>query len=330
MYNSKNFNGKQFVNPVPTTVSKPGTFWNTIWEFMVGREQRVPARKIGPFTTDTQELKRTASDKIRVTWFGHSSVLLEIEGKRFLTDPVWGSRSSPVNFAGPARFFAPTIPLQDLPPLDGVIISHDHYDHFDPVALKILSQTGITFYVPLGVEQHFRNWQLPAGKVVSCDWGDTVSLPNGFNLYCTPARHFSGRGLKRNNTLWASWVITSPQYRVYYGGDSGYFPGFKEIGNTYGPFDLTLLEIGAYHENWGEIHMGPANALQAHLDLKGKLLLPIHWGLFNLAFHAWTAPVEELVTLAQEQGVSLFLPVPGEPTILPEQNLNTNWWAAYK
>ncbi len=302
-----------------------------MWEFVAGREQRSPARRIDPFTTDVHLLKQLVPDKIRVTWFGHSSVLLEIDGKRFLLDPVWRARSSPVKFAGPARFFAPTMALEDLPDLDGVIISHDHYDHFDPSALKILSQTEVPFYVPLGVEQYFRKWQLPADRIIRCDWGDTIELNDGFVLHCTPARHFSGRGVfNRNNTLWASWVIASPQHQVYYGGDSGYFPGFKEIGDTLGPFDLTMLEIGAYHENWGDIHMGPAKALQAHLDLKGKMLLPIHWGLFNLAFHAWTAPIEELVPLAKQQGVSLFLPVPGKSTLLPEQNLNTEWWTAYK
>lgn len=298
-------------------------------QLVTGKEQRTPANKPGPFKTDAVQLSQPIPDSIRVTWFGHSSALLELDGKRFLTDPVWSTRSSPVSFAGPARFFAPTISLDDLPPLDGVLLSHDHYDHFDPAALKKLSATGTSFFVPLGVETHLRKLQISADKIIVCDWGDAVKLIDEFTLHCTPARHFSGRGLfNRNNTLWASWVILGPKHRVYFGGDSGYYPEFKEIGNTFGPFDLTLLEIGAYHENWGDIHMGSANAIQAHLDLKGNTMLPIHWGLFNLAFHAWTNPVEELLKLAAMQDIKLFLPAPGQPTILPEQTLNTAWWRA--
>ena len=327
MYTSKNYNGKKFVNPVPTLVSKPGTFWGTMWEFLSGKQQRTPAQKLGPFKTNAALLSQSVTDQIRVTWFGHSSVLLELDGKKFLTDPVWSNRSSPVSFAGPARFFAPTIGLEDLPPLDGILISHDHYDHFDPITLKKLSETGTSFFVPLGVDLHLKNLKIPDDKIITCDWGDSVTLSNGFTLYCTPARHFSGRGVfNRDSTLWASWVISGSKHRVFYGGDSGYYPGFKEIGNNFGPFDLTLLEIGAFHENWRDIHMGPANALQAHLDLKGNMLLPIHWGLFNLAFHAWTEPVEELIKLVEKQNVKLLLPVPGQPTVVPEQTLNTAWW----
>ena len=329
MYTSKNFNGKKFVNAVPTVVSRPGTTWNTLRHFIGGGEQRIPVKKLGPFKTDAKQLQPVLPNKIRVTWFGHSSALLEIDGQRFLTDPVWSKTSSPVNFAGPARFFAPTLALTELPPLNGIVISHDHYDHFDPVALKQLSRSGVPFYVPLGVDAHLRRLQIPSAQIIACDWGDAVALKNGFTLHCTPARHFSGRGIfNRDATLWASWVIAGPQHQVYYGGDSGYFGGFKEIGDAFGPFDLTLLEIGAYHENWGDIHLGPANAIQAHQDLKGKMLLPIHWGLFNLAFHAWTAPVEELIQLATAQNIPLLLPEPGRPTVLPDQTLNTAWWQA--
>lgn len=329
MYPSPNFNGKKFVNSVPTVVAKPGSTWSTLRQWLAGGEQRTPAKPLGPFKTKVQQLQRVLPDQIRVTWFGHSSALLEIAGKRFLTDPVWGKRSSPVNFAGPARFFAPTLALADLPPLDGILLSHDHFDHFDPVALQQLGATGVAFYVPLGVDAHLRKLRIPAAQIRACDWGDAVPLPDHFTLHCTPARHFSGRGIfDRDSTLWASWVLAGPRHRVYYGGDSGYFPGFKEIGVAFGPFDLTLLEIGAYHENWGDIHLGPADALRAHRDLRGNMLLPIHWGLFNLAFHAWTEPVETLIQLAAAQNISLFLPEPGRPTVLPAQTLNTAWWQA--
>ncbi|HYC30380.1 MAG TPA: MBL fold metallo-hydrolase, partial [Chitinophagaceae bacterium] len=206
-------------------------------------------------------------------------------------------------------------------PLDAVVISHDHYDHLDPQAVRALKN--VPFYCPLGVGKYLTSWGVT--NVTEMDWTDKVTIGNKCELTALPARHFSGRSLfNRNETLWCSYVIKTINHNIYHGADSGLYEGFKEIGNTYGPFELTMLEIGAYNENWADIHMGPANAIKAHLHLKGKLMMPIHWGTFNLSLHAWKEPVEDLVKYAEENNVKLFLPKPGEPTEPAE--FNSNWW----
>lgn len=262
-----------------------------------------------------------------MTWISHSTVFIEIDGKRFLTDPVWSKRASPFTFAGPSRFFDPPLSLEELPEIDGVIISHDHYDHLDRSTIIKLGRRALHFYLPLGVGKYLKQWGIPANQIHEMGWSDSVMLGGSHRLIAAPARHFSGRSLlRRDQTLWASWVMIGPQHKVYFGGDSGYFPGYKEIGETYGPFDLTILEIGAYHPNWGAIHLGPVNAVKAHLDLQGKVLLPVHWGTFALAFHQWNEPVEELIIEANRQKIVLMLPQPGRPENVPAMSFNSEWW----
>lgn len=327
MMKSKNFQGGKFVNPVPTTISKPGTMSSTIWKWISGDEERQPDFKIETFKTDADQLNSLSASGLRVTWINHSTVLIEIDGKRFLTDPMWSKRASPLSFAGPSRFFEPPVDLDKLPNIDGVIISHDHYDHLDETTIIKLGKLGIHFYMPLGVGEYFENWGIPAKQIHELDWSDFVMVGESHKLIATPARHFSGRNIfSRDNTLWASWVIIGKKHKVYFGGDSGYFPGFKDIGEKYGPFDLTILEIGAYHPNWGAIHLGPVNAVKAHLDLKGKTLLPVHWGTFTLALHKWNEPVEELITEANRKNVALMLPRPGQPLSVPNMEYNSEWW----
>ncbi|PUZ23272.1 MBL fold metallo-hydrolase [Chitinophaga parva] len=315
-----------YENPVPTTVSSPGMFWSTMWKFMTVKNDREPAKAPGPFTFDLLAYDNPKEDEIRLTWLGHTTILLEVAGKRFLTDPVWAMRASPFSFMGPKRFFEIPVSIDHLPPLDGVLLTHDHYDHLDEQVIRKLGAKGYTFYCPLGVEGHLRKWGVSPEQWRVFNWGDSLVLDETCTLTALPTRHFSGRGLRdRNTTLWTSWVITGRHHKVYFGGDSGWWPGFEEIGNTYGPFDLTILEIGAYGDGWPDIHMGPDNALRAHAALRGKVMLPVHWGTYNLALHPWREPVERLLAAAPDD-IVLWLPRPGACGALPSASHINRWW----
>jgi len=328
MQTPSQFNGKKYLNAIATSASPSNGYGRMLRQWLFGKEVRVPRRRLGPFTLDTTALAEPVpTDALRVTWLGHSSVLLEIDGKRFLTDPVW-SRASPFGFAGPKRFFSMPLSLTSLPALDGIIISHDHYDHLDEAAVRAFAPTGVPFFCPLGVGSHLRRWGVPAARITELDWWQSVAVGETHTLVATPARHFSGRGLRdRDSTLWASWVVLGPKYRAFFGGDSGPFEaGFREIGEAYGPFDLTMLEVGAYDTSWADIHMGPEHAAAAHQALRGRLLLPLHWGTFNLAFHGWTEPVERLQALAAAKHIELLLPTPGRRAEISGGAFNSGWW----
>ncbi|KAA9338427.1 MBL fold metallo-hydrolase [Hymenobacter busanensis] len=320
------FGGKKYLNTIPTGMS--ADYGRMAQRWLLGKELREPAKPLGPFRADVAALAAPApAQGLRVTWFGHSSTLIEIDGKRVLTDPVWRPRASPSSAVGPKRFFAPPLALAELPKLDAVILSHDHYDHLDKSAIRELSRTGVPFYCPLGVGGHLRRWGVRAAQVTELDWWQEVPLGPAHTLVATPARHFSGRSLTRDNTLWASWCLLGPTHRAFFGGDSGpYEAGFREIGAAYGPFDVTMLEVGAYDDMWADIHMGPEHAVQAHRALRGKLLLPLHWGTFNLAFHGWTEPVERLLVAAAANAVELLLPRPGESVVPTDGAYNSRWW----
>jgi L-ascorbate metabolism protein UlaG (beta-lactamase superfamily) len=258
---------------------------------------------------------------------GHSSLLIEMDGKRILTDPVIG-RASFVSWAGPARFFPYPLPIEQMPALDAIIISHDHYDHLDILAMKKLANATTPFYCSLGVGAILEKWGINKSRITEMDWGTEARVGTDFTITATPARHFSGRGVvNRNQTLWSSFVLKGNKHNVFFGADSGWFPGFHDIGAAYGPFDLTMLEVGAYGEGWPDIHMGPDNATNAHLALKGKVMMPIHWGTFNLALHAWRDPVLKTLQHAEEKGITLFLPRPGASTDFNGAH-NSRWWEA--
>jgi len=321
------FTGKKYLNVVPTSMS--GNYGLMLRRQLFGKEERVPRRPLGPFRADAAALSQPVpASALRVTWFGHSSTLLEIDGKRFLTDPVWRLLASPVAL-GPKRFFAPPLLLADLPALDGVLLSHDHYDHLDKDAIRLLASMGAPFFCPLGVGGHLRRWGVAANQIQELDWWQEIAVGNTHTLAATPARHFSGRRLTRDNTLWASWCIIGPRHRAFFGGDSGPFEqGFREIGGAYGPFDLVMLEVGAYDEQWADIHMGPDQALAAHRALGGGALLPLHWATFNLAFHSWHEPADRLVAAA-DPDVPLLLPAPGQRVTVADGPLPGYWWHAY-
>lgn len=325
-----------------------------LFEFLAGNSDSRPRAAV---PMESPILCETPAD-LAVTWLGHATALLEIDGYRLLTDPVWSDRCSPSNSFGPRRLHPPPVDLNALPALDAILISHDHYDHLDMATVQALARTQrAPFIVPLGVGAHLRAWGIPDGRVVELDW-NTSTRVGELTLACTPARHFSGRLLSRNNTLWASWALIGPKRRAYFGGDSGYTRSYADIGSEHGPFDLTLLPIGAYNRSWPDIHMNPEEAVRAHCDLNGRdlngrdlnrgdlnggdlnagdlnradvvggLLVPIHWGTFRLAPHPWAEPAERLVAAAEAAGVSIAVPRPGGRVVAEGHGERTidRWW----
>jgi L-ascorbate metabolism protein UlaG (beta-lactamase superfamily) len=320
--------GAIFLNPVPTSQKLKGGVRKLLWQYMTSKEERVPKNKLGPFHTDPAIYKTPPAGGLRITWIGHSSLLIETDGKRILTDPVWGQRASFSAIIGPKRFFPAPLQLDQLPELDAILLSHDHYDHLDHPTIKKLAHTDTPIYCSLGVGDIIEKWGIKKSRITEMDWTDEVTIGGDTTITATPARHFSGRGItNRNHTLWSSFVIKGPVHTIFFGADSGWFPGFKEIGDKFGPFDLTMLEIGAYGEGWPDIHMGPEHATEAHLALKGKIMMPIHWGTFNLALHAWKEPVELLEEFAKEKHITLFIPQPGLPTEV--KSYDSKWWRDY-
>lgn len=275
---------------------------------------------------DPTLLAEASETGLRVTWLGHSTILLEIDGVFILTDPVWGERTSPLSFMGPKRWYGPLIELEELPPIDAVILSHDHYDHLDEPTISAIADWDTRFVAPLGVAAHLEYWGVPAESIDELDWGDSIDIGD-LHLVMTPSRHASGRHVfDQNRTLWASYALLGPKHRVYFSGDTGLFPGLKGIGEAYGPFDLTMIEVGAYDMAWPDWHLGPEQAVKAHQLVNGKLMLPVHWGLFDLALHGWTEPIERVSVAAQASGVSVATPRPGE-TVEPEKGVpQERWW----
>ena len=325
---SPRFNGRTFVNTYPVSTGlKPGIERPTMRDFLCGGERRVPAGPL-PLANPVDAWSRSAETGLRVTWMGHSTLVVEIDGVRVLTDPVWGPRASPIAFAGPRRFHPPPVPLDALPPLDAVLISHDHYDHLDRPTIRRLAATPVPFIVSLGVGAHLERWGVDPARITELDWWEQTEV-RGVVVTATPAQHFSGRGIRdRNTTAWSSFHLRGPDHSFFYGADSGLTREYEEIGRRHGPFDLVALEVGAYHPSWGDIHMGPENALSAHAFLGSGPLLPIHWGTFNLAMHPWDEPAETLLRLGPSRGVPLVMPMLGEP-VEPGRHETVNpWWRA--
>jgi L-ascorbate metabolism protein UlaG (beta-lactamase superfamily) len=325
---SPQFRGGEFRNDQPAGPLTHGSTGSMARE-LLRRPDRIRRRPAGPLPLHRPELGTPPASGLRLTWLGHATVLVEIDGHRVLFDPVWGERCSPFRFAGPRRLHPPPLPLAALGPLDAVVISHDHYDHLDMPTIRALNATGVPLAVPLGVGAHLEHWGVEPARITELDWNESHRIGE-LTFTATPGQHFCGRGLRRRAlTLWASWVVAGPEHRVYHSGDTGYFPGFARIGAAHGPFDAAMMQIGAYSDYWPDIHMTPEEGLRAHQDLSGGVLLPIHWGTFNLALHPWEEPAERTARAAHEAGVPVAVPKPGEPFEPAGPLPDEPWWRDY-
>lgn len=291
---------------------------------------RQPSEKFDIQHIDSLEIERKPDSITRLTWFGHSSFLLEIAGKKILLDPMFGDVPAPHPWLGKSRYSKGLpIEIEKLPKIDAIIMSHDHYDHLDYGSIMKLKEKTEQFYMPLGVGAHFRKWGVEESRIHELDWWDDIKL-DSLTFTCTPARHFSGRGFIRAETLWSSWVIQSPEKNIYFSGDSGYGPHFKKIGEKFGHFDFAMMECGQYNEKWQAIHMMPEETIQAAIDVNAAVTQPIHWGAFTLSLHSWTDPIERASKEAANKGVTLCTPEIGEAVLIGEQYPNSKWWEQVK
>lgn len=327
---SPQFADGRFRNPIPRPATGVGKTLRILGDFLFNKPADAVPAAAPPVLALTPQQLADAPDH-SLFRLGHSTLLIKLRGGWWITDPVFAERASPVQWAGPKRFHAPPIALDDLPPLRGVLLSHDHFDHLDIGTVRQLATRVDVFLAPLGVGDRLIAWGVDPAKVQQFDWWEGTSI-DGIRFVATPAQHFSGRGLfDGDRTLWASWtIIDEPQdgesLRLFFSGDTGYFDGFAEIGRRFGPFDVTMLETGAYNANWAFVHMQPEQTVQAHKDLRGRWLLPIHNGTFDLAMHPWTEPFERVVALAAAQGIALTTPRMGERIDLRAPQAMTPWW----
>lgn len=326
---SKQFNSKEgvFQNRRPGIIKemkKRAMSWKVIKEFFSAGKDRVPADKLPEVKPDIDHFLAN-SENIKVIWFGHSSFLLNVDGKIILVDPVFSNSASPVSWMV-QRFQKPVLELNELPEIDYILISHDHYDHLDMDSIKFFIEKKAHFIAPLGVGSHLRGWGVPSDRVVERDWWETESF-DGIEFVATPAQHFSGRdGIHENETLWASWVIKTNKHSIYFSGDSGYDTHFKEIGDKYGPFDVAFLETGQYDEKWREVHMLPDEGAAAYKDLKAKKYFPVHWAMFELALHKWYDPIEKLFKFSKEGQIDLVAPKIGQLVHINQETHLEVWW----
>ncbi|MBU1373570.1 MAG: MBL fold metallo-hydrolase [Bacteroidetes bacterium] len=319
---AENFKDGVFYNQSETeTMSPDGSFFKILKEWMNKSKDNIPKSIIPVVKTD---LKNFKSDEPTIIWFGHSSYLLFIEGKKILVDPVF-YRASPIPIFGKSFPMSYNYKPEDLPEIDILLISHDHYDHLDYKTIKELLPKVKHILTSAGVDAHFKLWGTKAAQITSLKWNDKVEL-EGFQFTALTARHFSGRKFKRANTLWSSFDLKTPNYHLYLGGDSGFDIHFEKIGKEFGPFDLAILECGQYGKYWPKIHMLPEEVFKAAIQLNTKVLFPIHWGKFALSTHPWKEPIERLFEKADGEDLPILTPKIGEPLYFTKNTTPEKWW----
>ncbi|HEY1040335.1 MAG TPA: MBL fold metallo-hydrolase [Bacteroidia bacterium] len=317
-----------FMNQAPTEQIREGVSMFTISKAFFNKPKHVePVSVIPSVKTD---LKNYTANEPRITWFGHSSYLIQSAGKNILVDPVFSGYASPFSFSVKAFKGSNVYTVDDLPEIDILLLTHDHYDHLDYKTVLKLKQKTKQVCTSLGVGSHLRFWGFNPENTIEFEWGQNWTSADGIELTAETARHFSGRSFTRAKTMWASYVLTINGYRLYIGADSGYGEHFKHIGEKHGPFDMVMLETGQYNDWWPQIHMKPEETAQAAVDLNAKILFPVHWGKFALAFHHWKEPVERVVKKAGELNVKLTTPMIGEPIILDKEYPSDPWWEVLK
>ena len=320
MERSQQWNKGKFHNPQPLWTD----YARTLVSILKPNPFQTPKETVPTVSPTREQLESEPSSGLHATWLGHSTVLLDIDGTKILTDPVWGDRASPVSWAGPRRFQTAPVPFENLPVPQIVVISHNHYDHLDRSAILRMKNWNTRFVVPLGVGAYLKRWGIPEYRITELDWWEKILL-GSLEITCTPARHASGRGLfDKDKTLWAGYAFRSARHRVYFSGDTGLFPGLADIGARLGPFDLTLIETGAYDQAWPDWHLGPEQAVEAHALVQGRVMLPIHWGTFKLGAHGWTEPVERVLAAARLAGIAVVVPRPGEG--IEAGSFPARWW----
>ena len=323
---SPNFLDGKAQNLLPTSFSMEGDTWGATVEWVRGAKRRKPSSPVPVVKPEGEALAALRDDGVRFIWIGHSTVYLEIDGARVLIDPVWAELVSPLKMVGPRRSHPVPIPLNELPDIDVVVISHDHPDHLDMAVIRRLAPRGVKFAVPLGVGAHLESWDVPAEQIIELYWWEGAAV-GSLALIATPARHFSGRRLTDvNRTLWASWTMIGPESRVFYSGDTGWHDQFEKIGDDYGPFDLTIIKCGAYDDAWPDIHINGIQAVEANVALKGRRMLPVHWLTFDLALHTWDEPIRQVVETASDLGVDVITPQVGEIVDLDSRREWPRWW----
>jgi len=324
---SKQFRNGKFWNTTGVSPSISGSSLAIMSDFFFGGKKRVPQGPL-PVESPLAAWATPVSSGLRVTWFGHSTLLLEIDGVRILTDPVFGDYASPVSFAGRKRFHPVPATLAQLPPLDAVLLSHDHYDHLCSSTMRKLAALRVPIITSLGVGERLEKFGVDPSVITELDWWEDYTLPGGvMSLTATPAQHFSGRGIRdRNATLWSSWVFSTANRRIFFSADTGLTDDLAIIGERFGPFDLTMIEIGASNPAWADIHLGPVNAMRAFEMLGGGTFLPIHWGTFDLALHPWDEPAETLLGLAEQNGARVITPPVGRAIEPAHVEGPTPWW----